>query len=273
MTIESTVAGDRCELGALHGFYYWGNSLELMARVPDGSVAAVICSPPFEGAELIADSDRTGEAFLHWLTPFFDQFRRVLRPGGCVAFELGGIWLSDAPGKAVQHAGAVHALAAAGWRLVQDFYYFNPQLLRPEPGGAARAADSVTPIWVMSRTHEVYYDVEALERPTRRPFVRGNLLEFDTSGVYDQAYEKALAETSLQPYVDRWPTVVPELFVDLLTRPGDLVLDPFAGSGATCFAAERLRRQWLGFELDRGLELHVRAMFGTRSDGAGKQAG
>ncbi|GHE70195.1 hypothetical protein GCM10018785_43370 [Streptomyces longispororuber] len=273
MTIELTTAGDRCALEARHGSYHWGDSLELLAGVPDGSVGAVVCSPPFEGTELIADADRTGAAFLSWLAPFFEQFRRVLRPDGCVAFELGGLWLSDAPGKAVQHAGAVHALAAAGWRLVQDFYYYNPQLLRPEPGGAARAADSVTPIWVMARTHDVYYDVRALEQPARQPFVRGNLLEFDTSGPYDQAYERALVEAGLRPYADRWPTVVPELFVELLTRPGDLVLDPFAGSGATCFAAERLGRRWLGCELDRGLEPHVRAMFGALAAGTGPQAG
>ncbi|QCX80770.1 Modification methylase PvuII [Streptomyces sp. YIM 121038] len=267
VTETTTVAGDRCALGAEHGSYYWGDSLALLEGVPDGSVRAVVCSPPFEGPRLIADEDRTGAEFLDWILPFFQQFDRVLRPDGCVAFELGGIWLSDAPGKAVQHAGAVHALAAAGWRLVQDFYYYNPQLLNPEPDGAARAPDSITPIWVMARTHDVHYDVAALRHPARQPFVRGNLLEFDTSGVYDQAYEKVLAETSLHPYVDRWPTVVPELFVELLTEPGDLVLDPFAGSGATCFAAERLRRRWLGFELDRGLEQHVRAMFAARRAG------
>ncbi|MFI1012785.1 DNA-methyltransferase [Streptomyces sp. NPDC020965] len=266
-----TTAENQCALAAEHGSFHWGNSLELMARIPDGSVDAVVCSPPFEGGGLIADDDRVGEAFLGWIQPFFEQFHRVLVPNGVVAFELGGIWLSDAPGKAVQHAAAVRALAASGWRLIQDYYYFNPQLLVPEPGGPARAADSITPIWVMGKSHQVHYDVEALRHPARRDFVRGNLLEFDTSGVYDQAYEKAIAETSLHPYADRWPTAVPELFVDLLTRPGGLVLDPFAGTGATCFAAERLGRRWLGIELNRELEHHVRAMFAGK--GAGAAAG
>ncbi|MFC9126450.1 DNA-methyltransferase [Streptomyces sp. NPDC057099] len=265
---EPTTTEDRCPLEADHGAFHWGDSLQLMEAIPDASVDAVVCSPPFEGGELIADEGRTGDAFVEWIEPFFQQFQRVLRPSGCVAFELGGIWLSDGPGKAVQHASALRALAASGWRLVQDYYYYNPQLLQPEPGGAPRAADSVTPIWVMARTYDVHYDVEALGRGDRGKVVRGNLLEFDTSGIWDQAYEQTLARLGLEPYGDRWPTAVPELFVELLTWPGGLVLDPFAGTGATCFAAERLGRRWIGIERDRGLEQHVRAMFSADRNGA-----
>ncbi|WP_197322293.1 site-specific DNA-methyltransferase [Saccharomonospora sp. NB11] len=262
------LTADRCELATERGSYYWGDSLELMPTIPDSTVDVVICSPPFEGARDIGDADRCGQPFLDWFEPFFAQFERLLRPTGCVAFELGGLWLSDAPGKAVQHAAAIRHLTESGWRLLQDFYYYNPQLLRPEPGGARRVADSVTPIWVMSRTYDVHYDVDVLQRPPHRDFVRGNLLEFDSSGPDDQAYEKALAEVA-EPYIDRWPSAVPALFVELLTEPGALVLDPFAGTGATCKAADRLGRRWIGIERDERLRAHVRAMFASEPDTAG----
>jgi site-specific DNA-methyltransferase (adenine-specific) len=38
--------------------------------------------------------------------------------------------------------------------------------------------------------------------------------------------------------------------IDSFTQPGALVLDPFAGSGSTCVAAQRTGRQYLGIELD-----------------------
>ncbi|MGE5829861.1 MAG: DNA methyltransferase, partial [Micromonosporaceae bacterium] len=48
----------------------------------------------------------------------------------------------------------------------------------------------------------------------------------------------------------RFPVALPEFFIRLMTQPGQLVLDPFAGTGTTGVAAEKLGRQWLLSELD-----------------------
>jgi hypothetical protein len=48
----------------------------------------------------------------------------------------------------------------------------------------------------------------------------------------------------------RFPPAIPEFFVKLCTRPGEVVLDPFAGTGTTAVVAEGLERRWLMAELD-----------------------
>jgi len=47
----------------------------------------------------------------------------------------------------------------------------------------------------------------------------------------------------------RFPVALPEFFISFLTDKGDVVLDPFAGSNTTGFAAEKLERRWLAFEI------------------------
>ena len=47
-----------------------------------------------------------------------------------------------------------------------------------------------------------------------------------------------------------FPEKIPELCIKAGTREGDVVLDPFMGSGTTASVAQRLRRKWIGFELN-----------------------
>ena len=49
----------------------------------------------------------------------------------------------------------------------------------------------------------------------------------------------------------RMPDALAEFFIKLATKEGDVVLDPFLGSGTTARVAERLNRRWLGFEIHR----------------------
>ena len=46
------------------------------------------------------------------------------------------------------------------------------------------------------------------------------------------------------------PIDLPKFFIEFLTDPGDLVLDPFAGSNTTGAAAEQLGRRWIAVESD-----------------------
>lgn len=52
--------------------------------------------------------------------------------------------------------------------------------------------------------------------------------------------------------------------IEAFTKPGDLVLDPFAGSGTTCAAAKQLRRRYVGIELDATYHASAVARGGAR---------
>ena len=67
-----------------------------------------------------------------------------------------------------------------------------------------------------------------------------------------------------------WPEQVPDALLDIIirasTNAGDIVLDPFCGSGTACVVAERLGRQWVGIEQAREVRRVLRNRLGRLRD-------
>jgi site-specific DNA-methyltransferase (adenine-specific) len=68
--------------------------------------------------------------------------------------------------------------------------------------------------------------------------------------VYPTNVLQLATETSNQNHSAVYPEVLPEWFIKLLTKEGDIVLDPFLGSGTTAAVAIRLNRNYVGIEKD-----------------------
>ncbi len=71
---------------------------------------------------------------------------------------------------------------------------------------------------------------------------------------------KTCRARNIKPHPARMPLELASFFIEFLTEPGDIVLDPFAGSNTTGFSAERLNRKWIGLEIneDYGLQSKIR---------------
>jgi site-specific DNA-methyltransferase (cytosine-N4-specific) len=79
--------------------------------------------------------------------------------------------------------------------------------------------------------------------------IPSNVLTVSNSNGTDR-YQLYCRKHALKSHPARMPMAVPEFFINFLTRPGDIVLDPFAGSNTTGAAAESLGRRWLAIEAD-----------------------
>ena len=62
----------------------------------------------------------------------------------------------------------------------------------------------------------------------------------------------------------RFPLALPTFFINLLSMPGQFVVDPFAGAGTTALAAEMLERHWLATELDERYAVAIPSRFRER---------
>lgn len=76
-----------------------------------------------------------------------------------------------------------------------------------------------------------------------------NLLALSNTSSNDR-YLRLCKEHGIKPHPARFPVGLPAFFIEFLTEPGDVVLDPFGGSNVTGEAAESLGRSWISCDLD-----------------------
>jgi site-specific DNA-methyltransferase (adenine-specific) len=88
---------------------------------------------------------------------------------------------------------------------------------------------------------------QAQDRPSTATLSRDEFMEA-TTDVWEMAPESATRVGHPAPF----PVELPQRLIDLYTYQGDLVLDPFVGSGTTAVAAVRTGRHYVGYDTDRG---------------------
>lgn len=90
-----------------------------------------------------------------------------------------------------------------------------------------------------------FFELEAMEigRDVRLP----NAFSISNTGSND-FFHRTCRERNIIPHPARMPAGLAAFFIQFLTEPNDLVLDPFAGSNTTGFIAEKLNRRWLSIE-------------------------
>jgi site-specific DNA-methyltransferase (cytosine-N4-specific) len=199
---------------------------------------------------------------------------------------MGNAWQ---PGQPVMSTLALEALLAFLRRgklhLCQQFICYNPSRL-PTPAQwvnveRIRVKDAYTHVWWMSPKEKPAADNRRVLKEYsasmlkllasgkynsgRRPsehhigttsFLRdnkgaipSNVLILSNTKANDP-YLQYCREHHLVPHPARQPQGLPEFFIKFLTKPRDLVVDPFAGSNTTGSMSERLNRRWISIETD-----------------------
>lgn len=274
----------RTELGAA----YCGDALELLAQLPDDSINLVVTSPPFALQREKEYGNHAQEDYVAWLARFARLVREKLREDGSFVLDLGGAYEKGVPARSLYNFRVpLHFCDELGFKLAQDFYWFNPSKL-PSPiewvnKRKLRAKDAVNTVWWFSKTawpkadvrkvlapysarmKKLLADPAKFYTPKKRPSghdiadtfgidnggaIPSNLLQIANSES-NGGYLAGCKALGIKGHPARFPAKLPEFFIRLLTDPGDLVVDIFAGSNTTGAVAEAERRRWLAFELDR----------------------
>jgi len=270
------------------GAAYVGDSLQLLADLPDNSINLVMTSPPFALQRQKEYGNLDQFDYVDWLLEFGRLVHRKLREDGSFVVDLGGAYQKGVPVRSLyQFRVLIRFCDELGFHLAQEFFWHNPSKL-PSPiewvnKRKLRAKDTVNTLWWFSRSEWPKANVSkvlaeyssrmkkllenpgAFYTPKERPSghdigfafgtdnggsIPSNLLQIPNSES-NGVYLGACKDVGVKGHPARFPAKLPEFFVRMLTDPGDLVVDIFAGSNTTGMVAEAEGRRWLAFEMNR----------------------
>lgn len=270
-----------------HGRMHLGDSLDVLADIETASADLVMTSPPFGLVRKKEYGNMDADEYVDWFKPFGELFHRILKPNGSLVIDIGGTWVRGLPVRSLYHYDLMIMLCREfGFHLAQEFHWWNPSKL-PTPAEwvtvrRIRVKDAVNCVWWLSPTPWPKADNRRVQVPYsssmrkllkdgydsgRRPSghdISENGFSTDNGGAIppnliaiantesNSVYQRHCKENGLPIHPARFPAELPEYFVRMLTDPGDLVIDPFAGSCVTGKVAERLGRRWICVDTEEG---------------------
>jgi DNA modification methylase len=157
------------------------------------------------------------------------------------------------------------ALQADGWILRSDIIWAKPNPMPESVNDRPTKAHEY--VFLMSKAERYYYDAEAIKEPAnpehRRPYPKKSR-RYDGQGKdsgftqnameYEMRNKRTVWTIPTQPYAEAhfatFPEELPKLCILAGSKPGDIVLDPFAGTGTTGKVALELGRKAILIELN-----------------------
>ena len=214
-----------------------------MSELSDNSVALMITSPPYHAGKDY-DSNATFEEYLDLLEAVFRETYRVLEPGGRAVVNVAN--LGRRP-----YVPLSHLITD---RMLRVGFFMRGEIIWRKGKGAN--GNCAWGSW-RSAANPVIRDVhEYCLCFSKGRFGRARKGKSTMSA--DDFMQSTLSVWELPPESAKrvghpapFPVELPRRFIGLYTYEGDLVLDPFMGSGTTAVAAVVTRRRWVGYETNQ----------------------
>jgi DNA modification methylase len=250
---------------------YQGDCVEGLARLEPASVHLAFADPPFNiGYEYDQYDDRRDpEHYLDWSRRWGAGVRRVLRPDGTFWLAIGDEYAAELKLIFQKELG----FTCRSW--VVWYYTFGVNCTR-------KFSRSHTHLFHFVADPKAFtFNDEAVRVPSARQLVYADLRANARGRLPDNTWilrPQDLPE-GFRPDEDTWyfsrvcgtfkeragwhGCQMPEQLLGRILRacsnPGDVVLDPFAGSGTTLAVAKKLGRHWVGFEVSANYCDRIRA--------------
>jgi site-specific DNA-methyltransferase (adenine-specific) len=245
----------------------YAHSCENMQELDNDSVALTVTSPPYWNAidydvhsidkqqnyrtRKYALGYKEYEEYLTWLSQIFGEVLRVTKPGGFCAIVIGTVLLNG------QHYPVpfdlIARLTRSGWLFHQDIIWHKctagvkragVTIQKPYPG--YYYPNIMTEyILVFRKPGDPIYKTHSLKEKLAAQYPINRLFTMDTA---NNLWHIAPVPPDLIDHPCPYPEEIPYRLIQMYSYPGEVVLDPFAGSGQTLKVAKQTDRAYVGYE-------------------------
>ena len=216
---------------------------EDMAELPAGCVHLMVTSPPYNAGKEY-DEDLTLDEYRALLRRVFAESYRVLAGGGRACINVANLGRKP---YVPLHAYLIQDMLDIGFQMRGEIIWDK---------GSSASSSTAWGSWrsaanpVLRDIHEyvLVFSKESFARKAdgrRSTIARQDFLDW-TKSVWSFPAASARRVGHPAPF----PEELPRRLIELYTFRGDVVLDPFCGSGTTCMAAKRLERHFVGYEVN-----------------------
>jgi DNA modification methylase len=248
-----------------------GDCKQKLKELGDNSIDLIFTSPPYADQRKNTYGGIHPDKYVDWFLPISKELYRVIKPSGTFVLNI----------KERVVAGERHTyvidlileMRKQGWIWTEEYIWHKKNCY---PGKwSNRFRDSWERLIQFNKSKKFNMYQESVMVPVG-DWAKNRLKNLSQT---DKSRDESKAGSGFGKNVSHWldreyayptnvihmatecgnknhsavfPEALPEWFVKLFTKEGDWVLDPFVGSGTTCKAAQSLKRNSIGIELQQG---------------------
>ncbi len=247
---------------------YLGDCKDILKQLPDNSVDLIFTSPPYADQRKNTYGGIHPDEYVEWFLPISKELLRVLKPTGTFALNIKEKVVNGE--RSTYVIELILGLRKQGWLWTEEFIWHKKNAYPGKWPNRFRDAWERILQFNKNKKFNMYQEAvmvpigdwakSRLKKLSEKDKIRDESKVGSGFGknisnwlgrkmVYPTNVIHLATECSNKNHSAAFPEGLPEWFIKLFTQPGDMVLDPFMGSGTTLFVAQRMGRNSIGIEI------------------------
>lgn len=245
-----------------------GDCLEVLKSLEEKSVDLIVTSPPYSDQRKTTYGGVHPDKYVEWFLPITNELLRVLKPTGSFILNI----------KEKVYNGERHTyvleliieMRKQGWLWTEEYIWHKKNSFPGKWPNRFRDSWERLLHFTKEKKFNMYQD------EVKIPIGDWSIKRLSNISETDKKRDESKVGSGFGKKIENWvgkelvlpdnvlylatetgnknhsaafPDSLPEWFIKLFTKEGDLVLDPFLGSGTTCKVAHRMNRNSIGIEL------------------------